>query len=341
MSVASSAATSCVKFAAAAKVHGREPVLRRVRKVSRDVLRLTAGIVAALALGTAGIATAQAAPSGTKTVVVAAENFYGDMANQVGGSHVAVTSIMSNPDQDPHLFETSPSTARDLSAARIVVFNGAAYDPWMDKLLGASPRPARVQIEAASLVGKKAGDNPHLWYLPATMPAVAKAYAQALKQADPSSAADVDRQLAGFLSSLEPINAKIAAMRAKYHGLPVTATEPVFGYMAEAVGLDVRNMRLQTAVMNDTEPSAADLAAFEQDLRGRRVKVLFYNAQVSDEMTRKMLAIAKSSGVGVVSVTETEPHGMNYQSWMLHQLDALDAALAQQMASTPAGGSGK
>lgn len=286
--------------------------------------------IAALLVVAVPMRVAAAAPVN----VVAAENFYGDIAKQIGGGHAAVTSIMSNPDQDPHLFETSPSTARQLSAARIVIYNGAAYDPWMDKLLGASPRPGRVQIEAAPLVEKKSGDNPHLWYLPATMPVVAKAYANALKQADPSSQADVDRQLAGFLSSLDPINAKIAAMRSKYHGVPVTATEPVFGYMADAVGLDMRNMRLQTAVMNDTEPTASDLAAFEQDLRTRRVKVLFYNAQVSDEMTRKMLAIAKSSGVGVVSVTETEPQGMTYQTWMLHQLDALDTALAAQTAQT-------
>jgi zinc/manganese transport system substrate-binding protein len=311
--------------------------LFRIARLNRFVtLSLAAGAVTAAMV-------AQPALAASPVPVVAAENFYGDLATQIGGSHVAVTSIMSNPEQDPHLFETSPSTARQLSAARIVVFNGAAYDPWMDKLLGASPRPGRVQIEAATLVGKKGGDNPHLWYLPATMPAVAKAYADALKQADPSSQADVDRQLAGFLSSLDPINAKIAAMRAKYQGVPVTATEPVFGYMADAVGLEMRNLRFQTAVMNDTEPTATDLAAFEKDLSGRQVKVLFYNAQVSDELTRKLLAIAKKSGVAVVSVTETEPHGMTYQAWMMKQLDALDAALAAQTsgaASKPAAGAG-
>ena len=296
-------------------------VLRRLTRLTFAVTTLSAALAT-------GISTP--AHAAMKIPVVAAENFYGDLVQQVGGDHVAVKSIMSNPDQDPHLFETSPSTARELSAARVVVYNGAAYDPWMDKLLTASPRPGRVAIEAAALVGKKPGDNPHLWYLPATMPATAKAVADALKQADPSSQADVDRGLAAFLASLDPINAKIAAMRAKYQGLPVTATEPVFGYMADALGLDMRNMHFQVSVMNDTEPSATDLAAFQQDLRERRVKVLFYNSQVSDEMTRKMLSIAKSAGVAVVSVTETEPKGMNYQSWMLHQLNALDAALSSK-----------
>jgi len=296
-------------------------VLRRLTRLTFAVTTLSAALAT-------GISTP--AHAATKIPVVAAENFYGDLVQQVGGDHVAVKSIMSNPDQDPHLFETSPSTARELSAARVVVYNGAAYDPWMDKLLTASPRPGRVAIEAAALVGKKPGDNPHLWYLPATMPATAKAVADALKQADPSSQADVDRGLAAFLASLDPINAKIAAMHAKYQGLPVTATEPVFGYMADALGLDMRNMHFQVSVMNDTEPSATDLAAFQQDLRERRVKVLFYNSQVSDEMTRKMLSIAKSAGVAVVSVTETEPKGMNYQSWMLHQLNALDVALSSK-----------
>src|SRR5690242_16076983 len=116
--------------------------------------------------------------------IVAAENFYGDAAEQVGGSAVKVTSILSNPDQDPHLFEASASTARDLAAARIVIYNGADYDPWMGKLLSASRATGRITIEVAKLVGKKAGDNPHLWYDPATMPAVAKALAAQLAKLD-------------------------------------------------------------------------------------------------------------------------------------------------------------
>ena len=260
--------------------------------------------------------------------VVAAENFYGDVVKQIGGSHVAVTSVLSNPDEDPHLFEASPKTARALQDARIVVYNGADYDPWMDKLLGASRGSQRTLIVAAQLVGRKGGDNPHLWYDPRTMPAVARAVGAALAAADPAGKRVYEANLAAFLASLKPLDGKIASLHARFHGLPVTATEPVFGYMSDAVGLAMRNARFQLATMNDTEPSASDIAAFQRDLRERRVRVLIYNSQASDALTRRMLALAKTSKVPAVSVTETQPGGVTFQQWMLSQLDALDHALA-------------
>lgn len=284
------------------------------------------------ALGGASAAqTAQAAqPAPAAIPVVAAENFYGDVVKQIGGSYVDVTSILSNPDQDPHLFEASPKTARALQHARVVVYNGADYDPWMAKLLGATKAggDTRATIVAADLVGKKAGDNPHLWYDPKTMPAVARAVSAALGSADPAHKSVYDANLAAFLKSLEPIDAKVASLRARYRGQPVTATEPVFGYMSDAIGLDMRNLRFQLATMNDTEASATDIAAFERDLRERKVRVLIYNSQATEALTRRMLALAQQSKVPSMSVTETEPAGANFQQWMLAQLDALDKALA-------------
>lgn len=262
-----------------------------------------------------------------KINIVAAENFYGDVVRQVGGDHVDVTSILNNPDQDPHLFEASPSTARALQHAAIVVYNGAAYDPWMDKLLAASKGGKRTLIVAAELLGKKAGDNPHLWYNPATMPKVARAVAQALASADPSHQADFEANLAAFLDSMKPFDAKVGELRLRYPHAPVTATEPVFGYLSDAIGLDMRNMRFQLATMNDTEPSATDIAAFESDLRNRKVRVLIFNRQASDAMTRRLRELARVSGVPSVSVTETQPAGWTYQHWMLAQLDALSTAL--------------
>jgi zinc/manganese transport system substrate-binding protein len=259
--------------------------------------------------------------------IVAAENFYGDVAKQLGGADVSVTSILSNPDQDPHLFEASASTARRIAEARIVIFNGADYDPWMPKLLSASPRPKRKMIDVASLVHKRAGDNPHLWYDPNTMPAVATTLVALLATVDSNHGADYERRLSKFEGALKPLNEKVAALRQKYAGVSITATEPVFGYMATAIGLDMRNEDFQVAIMNGSEPSPSQIAAFENDLRTRAVKVLLYNNQVSEEMTKKMQTIAKDSGVPVVGISETEPPATTFQEWMLSQLNALETAL--------------
>ncbi|KVE22363.1 metal ABC transporter solute-binding protein, Zn/Mn family [Burkholderia vietnamiensis] len=296
--------------------------LKRAPRRARSLVRLFGVAAAALS-----IATPALAQSATVNVV-AAENFYGDVASQIGGRHVAVTSILSNPDQDPHLFEASPKTARALQHAQIVIYNGANYDPWMAKLLGASTQARRATIVVADLVGKKAGDNPHLWYAPATMPAAARALAAELGRADPAHKADYDANLQKFVASLQPIDAKVAALRAQYHGVPVTATEPVFGYMSDAIGLDMRNQRFQLATMNDTEASAQDVAAFENDLRKRQVRVLIYNSQAEAPMTKRLLKLARDGGVPTVSVTETQPAGKTFQQWMAGQLDALAAALA-------------
>jgi zinc/manganese transport system substrate-binding protein len=270
------------------------------------------------------LATAQAEPIS----IVAAENFYGDVAEQVGGANVKVTSILTNPDQDPHLFEASVSTARDLAAARIVIYNGADYDPWMTKLLAASRASGRTTIEVAKLVGKKAGDNPHLWYDPATMPVVAKALAAQLAKLDPDHRSDYEARRDAFEASLKPVDDKIAALRRQYAGTTVTATEPVAGYLADAIKLKMRNQRFQLAIMNNTEPSASEIAAFQKDLRTRAVKVLLYNSQTSEELTEKMRSVAKESGVPVVGVTETEPDGKKYQDWMLSELAALETGLS-------------
>jgi zinc/manganese transport system substrate-binding protein len=259
--------------------------------------------------------------------VVAAENFYGDIAKQIGGPDVKVTSILSNPDQDPHLFEVSPSVGRDVSAARIVIYNGIDYDPWMEKLLGAARSTKRETIVVADLVGKKTGDNPHIWYDPATMAALAKTLSEALTADDPGHKAGYEQRLARFEESVKPIQAKAAGLRQRLAGTPVTATEPVFGYMFDALGLEVRNQSFQLAVMNNTEPSASDVAAFENDLKAHRVKLLIYNSQATDPVADRMVKIAKASNVPVVGATETEPAGKSYQGWMLSELDAVNQAL--------------
>jgi zinc/manganese transport system substrate-binding protein len=265
--------------------------------------------------------------AGNRIQVVAAENFYGDIARQVGGERVAVTSVLENPNQDPHLFETAPSVVRLVDGAQIVIENGGGYDPWMGKLVQAGPRPGRTVITVARLVDGRPGDNPHLWYDPATMPRVAEALADAFSKVDPTHAAGYAARLKTTLAALGRVQRRVDELRARYAGTAVTATEPVFGCMAEALGLRLRNERFQVSVMNDTEPSARDLGRFEEDLRQHRVKALIYNRQVSDRLTRQLLGIARESGVPVVPVTETQPQGLSYSDWMLGELDALAAAL--------------
>ena len=261
--------------------------------------------------------------------IVAAENFYGNVAGQLAGPGWAVTSILNNPDQDPHLFEASPSIARDLSSARIVVFNGAGYDPWMNTLLSAAHSVRRQTVIAGDLTRHHAGDNPHLWYEPGTMSAVARAVSADLAADDPAHDAGYAARLDRFNRSLVPIDRKIAALRARYAGLPVTATEPVFGYMAASLGLVMRNQRFQLAVMNNTEPGASEVAAMEDDLRGHKVRLLIYNSQAADDATERLLRIARTAGVPALGVTETEPSGAaSYQDWILGQLDALDRTMS-------------
>jgi zinc/manganese transport system substrate-binding protein len=289
-------------------------------------MKMLTGPATALLIIYAGLTAAPAADG--KIAVMTAENFYGDVAARIGGDRVAIISILSNPDQDPHLFEVSPSIVRDVAAAQVVIYNGADYDPWMEKLLAVTPMPGRAVIVAADLVNKKAGDNPHLWYDPATMPAVAAALAAALTAADPAHKDDFAARLKTFLASLTPLNEKIAAVRGKFAGAVVTATEPVFGYMSAALKLKMQNERLQLAIMNDTEPSARDVAAFERDLKTHKVRVLFYNKQASDQLVMHLVELARASHVPVVGVTETCPPGLSYQEWMLNELDATERALA-------------
>jgi zinc/manganese transport system substrate-binding protein len=260
--------------------------------------------------------------------VVAAENFYGDMASQIGGANVEVTSILSNPDDDPHLFEASPATARALSDAKVVIVNGVDYDPWMEKLLGANKAPGRTEILVSALVGRKPGDNPHLWYDPAYMKAAAKTLVADLIAVDPSHKADYEQGGAKFLDSLKPLDDKISTMRKSYAGQPVTASEPVFGYQAKLIGLVVRNEKYALAIMNNAEPTPSEVAGFENDLKGKKVKAMLYNAQASEPAVGKLVQLAKDNSIPVVGVSETEPPNSTYQDWMLGQLNALDKALS-------------
>jgi zinc/manganese transport system substrate-binding protein len=267
------------------------------------------------------------AASAAPLSVVAAESVYGDIAQQMGGDRVSVVSILSNPAQDPHLFEAGASAARAVAGARFVIANGAGYDPWMAKLLSVPGQGPRDAIVAETFLKQPSG-NPHLWYDPNLIMAVADAMTAAFAAADPGGT-DYEGRNTEFDKTMRVLIDRVAALRARYSGTPVTATEPVFDYMARQLGLNMRNAAFQRAVMNDTEPSASDVAAFEDDLKAHKVKALLYNVQTTGTMPQRMRRIAEQAGIPVVGISETEPAGMHYQDWMLAQLDALDKALSK------------
>ena len=273
-----------------------------------------------LACLVAGCVQKEAAPlEMTKVSIVAAENFYGGVAQQIAGNSAKVTSILSNPDQDPHEFTTDAMTARAVASADIVIFNGLGYDDWMDKLLGVQGKPGRIVIRVADLIGAKAGDNPHIWYDPRTMPLLAARLAQILKQPENHAA---------FQKEMVAVTSKIAQIKSAHRGTVVTATEPVFGYMASALGFKMENYSFQLAVMNDTEISFQQASDFEKSLHDRSMKILFYNSQVTDPVTQREREIAKKLGVAVIGVTETQPpDAKNYADWMLAELNRVETAL--------------
>jgi zinc/manganese transport system substrate-binding protein len=280
-------------------------------------------LIPALAFSLALVLPAAAEPIS----ILAAENFYGEAATAIGGDRVAVESVIVAAGTDPHDFEPPASVARGVADADIVIMNGADYDHWMEHLLEASSGDGRVVIDVASLIGVEEGDNPHIWYDPKAMPALANALADALIAADPAGKADYEARRDAFLATLAPIDTTVADLRARFAGTAVIATEPVFGYMADAIGLTMQNEAFQTAIMNETEPAASDIAAVEDDIRSGRVRVLFYNAQVEDAFTKNLADLARDAGVPVVGVTETQPEGKSFAEWMTETLGATAKAL--------------
>jgi zinc/manganese transport system substrate-binding protein len=282
--------------------------------------------LAALVVATALPAAALAAESPLR--LVAAETFYGEVAQAIGGDRVAVESVAMSPDADPHDFAAPPSVARSVAEADMVIMNGLDYDHWMEHLLEASQNDDRVVIDVAALLAAEPGSNPHLWYDPKAVPALADALASALGRLDPDGAAGYDQRLAAYTASLSTLSDRIAAIRDRFEGTKVVASEPVFGLMADALGLDMLGEDFQRAVMNETEPPAQAIAEVEDDIRSGRARVLFYNRQVVDPLTERLLAAAKEADIPVVAVTESMPEGDTYVNWMLDQLDATERALS-------------
>ena len=288
-------------------------------------------MVAALGAGLAlaGCGTPSAAQTGVVNVV-AGENFWGDIVSQIGGDHVNVTSIIDDPNTDPHEYESDNKDAIAIATSQLVVVNGLGYDDFVSKLVDASPSDDRATLTVADVLGVDGDDaNPHLWYDTAQLPKVAAAIADALAKADPDDAATFTANAQTFDDSLQPILDVIDQIKAKYAGTEIAYTERVPGYLVEAAGLQLGIPASFTqAVEDDEDPSPKDTAAFDDAIESRTVKVLLYNAQVTDQQTTEIKQLAASSGVPVVGVTETmPPDAHDFQSWQLGQAQQLLTAL--------------
>jgi zinc/manganese transport system substrate-binding protein len=295
------------------------------------MLRWALITLAALAIGACGPGGTAASPAGGPISVLGAENFYGDLLAQIGGTRVTASSILSDPSADPHEYEASPAAAKLVADSKLVIVNGIGYDDFMDKLLGASAKPDRVVINVQDILGVKDDVNVHVWYDPAAMPKVADAVTAALAKLDPANASYFSEQKAKYIAALKPFNDKIAALRARYPGAPIAFTENVAGYLTDAIGLKVMTPpEFMEAIESGTDPAPADVAAERDLLTGHRVKALLYNSQVTSPLTEQIRALAVQNNIPVVAVAETiPPNFKTFQEWQLAQLNELEKALAK------------
>jgi zinc/manganese transport system substrate-binding protein len=277
------------------------------------------------------VSSSPAAARDAPVRVVAAENFWGNIAAQIGGRDAEVTSLITNPNEDPHLFETDAQDAALLAQAQVVIENGAGYDTWMGSLLSADGGQPHM-VNAASVLHVGGSDpNPHLWYDLPRVPRVAAAIAAALTAASPRDAATFRRNLATFDASLQRLDATLATIKKDFHNVSVAYTERVPGYLLADADLDVKTPPgFARAIEDGTDPGAADTVAMRELLTNHDINVLLYNVQTVTPVTAQMRVLAKQHGIPVVGVSETMPaHAATYQGWQESQMVALLHALQE------------
>ncbi len=307
-------------------------VTRTQSKSNRPIL-IGIVVVAVLVIGGWLIVSRNAGPhQGSAVKIVAAENVWGDIASQLGGSHVQVTAVITDPTADPHLYESDARDAAAIASADIVITNGLGYDDFMNKLLSASKNNARQVLSAQKITGiTNNGANPHLWYDTTKVSQVAAQIESALAAKDPAHQAEFEKNLATFNHSLKPILDTINQIKAQYAGAPVAYTEPVPGYLLANAGLNIQTPQgFAKAIEDGNDPSPADTTAMNNLMTRRNIKVLLYNSQATSPVTQHVRDLARSAGIPIIGVTETLPKNYNhYQDWQLAQANALLGALGQ------------
>lgn len=284
---------------------------------------------ALLAVGTAACATTEAGHSHGKLAVVAAENTWGSLASQLGGKWVSVTSIITDPNADPHEYESSAVDARDVAEADLVLVNGAGYDEWASKLLAASPSSSRHVLDVARLVGVSTGGNPHIWYDPRYVFEVINAITAEYERLAPAHKSYFARRHAGLEAGLSSYRQHLSYIKRHFSGEKVAATESIFQYLASYLHLDlVTPYPFMKAVAEGTDPPASAVVTFENQIADRDFKVLVYNVQTVTPLTSSIKAAAAEKGIPVIGVSETiQPPLDTFQEWMVGELDDLTNAL--------------
>ena len=284
-----------------------------------------------LSLALLGVAGCGSAGGGSALDVVASTNVYGDITAQIGGAHVGVSSVLSDPNADPHLFEPGTQNGLAVAQAKVLIQNGAGYDDFMGRLESASPSSGRIVVTIADVLDMHGRDaNPHLWYDVPLLPRIAGAIAAGLEEADPKHAAAYRAGLDRFVKSLRPLDEEVRRIRTRYAGRPIAYTEPVPGYLVAALGL--RNLApasFTRAIQNGSEPPAEAVAAMNSLIADHRVDVLLYNSQAVSPITARVRTAAQQAGIPVVGVTETLPPHLTFQQWQLAQVRSLQRALAR------------
>jgi zinc/manganese transport system substrate-binding protein len=303
------------------------------RRDARAWRRLPAALVVAVLVGGASVAASgpATAASSSKLTVAVAENFWGSIVTQLAGNKATVTSIISNPDTDPHDYEAKPSDGRTIASAKYAVENGIGYDTWFQKLLDASPRSDRRVLDVGKLVRVDTGGNPHQWYSPATVRRVIDRVTSDLKSLDPKNASYYDEQRTKYESTaLKQYDDLIAGIKQQYGGTPVGATESIFAPLSEALGLELLTPEsFLDAVAEGTDPTAKDKATVDDQIKTNKIKVLVYNSQNATPDVKALVNAATAKKIPVTTVTETlSPAGVTFQAWQSKQLTALKAALA-------------
>ena len=264
--------------------------------------------------------------------VVAAENFWGSLITQLGGTRVNVMSIVSDPNADPHEYESNTANAIAIANAQLVIINGAGYDTWAQQLIASSNTPHQVVLNVQKLINQTGDANPHFWYSPTYVNETVKAMYQDLVSIDPSHASYYTQQYDALKASLAVYNGRIGEIKQQFGGVKVASTESIFAYLANATGLDlVSPPAFMEAAAEGNDPPAQSIVQFDQLITNGTVKVLVYNAQTVTPLTQSTKALASQHNIPIVPVTETiQPPDVSFQVWMNAQLIILQNALNQQ-----------